>query len=396
MTARHVLVFPSWYPADAADVRGVFFRDQALALRADGHKVGVVAVGMRSLRTLRQGSRSQSRTEDGGIPTYRDEVWAALPRVPHGNYWLWRRVARRLFSRYVRGQGWPDVIHAHASIYAGAVAAELGREYGIPVVLTEHSSGFARRIYRPWQWRLAAAAAEAAALRITVSPGLGELLGRELATQQKDWIWVPNVVAERFMGRNQREREGRGSVRFLNLALMTPNKGQADLLTAFAQAFGGQKGFELWLGGDGPIRSQLETRARELGLDGQVRFLGRVEPDAVPALLGEVDVMVIASHYETFGVVAAEALMAGRPVVATRCGGPECIVGEDDGLLVEPRAPDQLAQALRRISDRLDEYPANALAQRARARFGGAAVAKELTAIYEDVIREHASENGSR
>jgi len=392
----HICLLPSWYPDDVKGVRGVFFRDQALALRVFGHKVGVVAVGMRSLKTLGRRLRKESRGDDEGIPTYRAEVWAALPRVPYGNYWLWRRVARRLFARYVREQGRPDVIHAHASIYAGAAAAELGREYGIPVVLTEHSTGFARRIYRPWQWRLAAAAAEGAARRIAVSPGLGELLRRELVTQRKEWIWVPNVVAERFMGGTRRERERRSSVRFLNLALMTPKKGQADLLIAFAQAFGGQNGFELWLGGDGPIRSQLEARARELGLEGQVRFLGRVEPDVVPALLGEVDVMVIASHYETFGVVAAEALMAGRPVVATRCGGPECIVGEDDGLLVEPRAPDQLAQALRRISDRLDEYPANALAQRARARFGGAAVAKELTAIYEDVIREHASENGSR
>lgn len=392
----NILLLPSWYPVSPDDVSGVFFRDQALALLWYGHKVGVVAVGLRSLRTICRGSRKQSRTEDAGIPTYRDEVWAALPRVPYGNYWLWRRVARRLFSRYVREQGRPHVIHAHASIYAGAVAAELGLEYGIPVVLTEHSSGFARRSYKPWQWRLAASAAEGASRRIAVSPGLGELLGRGLATKHKDWIWVPNVVAERFMRRNQRECEGRSSVRFLNLALMTPNKGQIDLLIAFAQAFGGQSGFELWFGGDGPIRSQLEARTREFGLEGQVRFLGRVEPDAVPALLGEVDVMVIASHYETFGVVAAEALMAGRPVVATRCGGPECIVGEDDGLLVEPRAPDQLVQALHSISNRLDEFPPDALAQRARARFGGAAVAKELTAIYEDVIREHASGDACR
>jgi len=198
---------------------------------------------------------------------------------------------------------------------------------------------------------------------------------------------VPNVVAERFKGQFYRAKAlSPRPVRLLNLALMTPKKGQADLLRAFASAFGSRRDVELWLGGDGLERAPLERLARALGIQELVTFLGRVPPDQVPGLLNDVDVMVVSSHYETFGVVAAEALMMGRPVVATRCGGPECIVGEADGVLVEPGSPEDMARALLHVADNLSEYPADELSLRARQRFGGEAVADQLTQLYRRVL----------
>jgi len=148
---------------------------------------------------------------------------------------------------------------------------------------------------------------------------------------------IPNVVADRFKTPDNFASEDR-PVRFLNLALMTAKKGQFDLVKAFHSVVERGVSAELWLAGDGPIRAELEEQAVNLGIAKKVRFLGQVAPEKVPQLLLEVDVMVVSSHYETFGVVAAEALMSGVPVIATRCGGPECIVQEGDSLLVPPQA----------------------------------------------------------
>ncbi|MEX0373684.1 glycosyltransferase [Spiribacter roseus] len=390
MNSSHVLVLPSWYPSHPSDVNGVFFRDQALALSDYGHKVGVVAVNLRSLRTLgrRQESLGMPRYEvDKGIPTYRRQIWAALPRIPHGNYQLWRRAARPLLKRYVREQGCPDVIHAHSAIYAGAVAVEWGREYGAPVVLTEHSTGFARGVYRQWQLRLAEKAATGSDVCVAVSPALGEVLGEKLPKSDGRWRWVPNVVAGRFDGESTQDRNHEAPVRFLNLAIMTAKRGQMDLLEAFAHAFRNSGGSaELWMGGDGPLRDELESRARQLHISHQVRFLGQVSPDDVPALLSEVDAMVVASHYETFGVVAADALMCGVPVVATRCGGPECIVEAEDGYLAPPRDPEGLAKAMVKVAESTHRVNRQAIAERAQARFSGEAIARRLTTIYNEVI----------
>lgn len=324
---------------------------------------------------------------DAGMPTYRKEVLAALPRMPYGNYWLFTRVAHKLMADYVREHGKPDIIHAHSAILGGAAAVKLGQEWNIPVVLTEHSSAFARNIYMRWQLRLASDAAKAASSCIAVSPALGDLLGKELAASDVAWKWIPNVVADRFGKPDCSDLVDR-PVRYLSLALMTENKGQKDLLRAFQQAVGkGVVEGELWLAGNGPIRSELEQLANELGIADRVRFPGLIPPSEVPALLKEVDVMVISSHYETFGVAAAEALMAGLPVIATRCGGPECIVTEGDGLLVPTKQPAALAEAMVQVSRNINSYDPEEIASRARDRFSGKAVAEQLTKVYNEVLK---------
>jgi glycosyltransferase involved in cell wall biosynthesis len=129
------------------------------------------------------------------------------------------------------------------------------------------------------------------------------------------------------------------------------------------------------------------------GVANKIRFLGLIEPEQVPALLAQVDVMVVSSHYETFGVVAAEALMAGVPVIATRCGGPECIVGHGDGLLVPPKQPAALREAMQQICENLSAYDTIAIAERARTRFSGDAIAHLLTAEYRNVLSHRLPSN---
>jgi glycosyltransferase involved in cell wall biosynthesis len=130
------------------------------------------------------------------------------------------------------------------------------------------------------------------------------------------------------------------------------------------------------------LKGKLEENARHLGLQDQVRFLGRISPVQVPDLLRDVDVMVVSSHYETFGLVAAEALMCGTPVVATRCGGPECIVQEGDGLLVPVGDIDQLSNALARMVDLLPTINSADIAERAWQRFSADAVGAQLEEVY--------------
>jgi len=348
----------------------------------------VISPQMKSLRALVGRSYEASFPyfeNDAGIPTYRKGMLAGLPRIPYGNYWLYTRVARKLLADYVREHGKPDIIHAHSAILGGAAAAKLGQEWNIPVVLTEHSSAFARNLYMRWQLRLASDAAEAAGACIAVSPALGGLLGKRLVTPNVSWKWVPNVVADRF-GEPEWSTRADRPVRYLSLALMTENKGQKDLLRAFREAVGEGVEGELWLAGNGPIRSELEQLAHELGIANRVRFPGLIPPDEVPALLKEVDVMVISSHYETFGVVAAEALMAGVPVIATRCGGPECIVTPGDGFLVPVKQPAALAEAMLNISETINDFDPREIASRARDRFSEQAVAEQLTHIYNEVL----------
>ena len=95
---------------------------------------------------------------------------------------------------------------------------------------------------------------------------------------------------------------------------------------------------------------------------------------------------MLPSHIETFGVVLAEALACGLPVIATHSGGPQSIVTEADGLLVPPADVPALADALRTMREQSARYDSADIRARCRARFGEAAVVSQLAAIYADVL----------
>ena len=143
------------------------------------------------------------------------------------------------------------------------------------MILTEHSSGFARQAYANWQLKLAKHAIERASRCIAVSPSLADLLNEQFPGSTSSWKWIPNVVADRFKNQERKAQNNR-PVRFLNLALMTGNKGQFDLLEAFKAVQRDGLHSELWLAGDGPIRSELARIVEASGLAKKVYFLGLV------------------------------------------------------------------------------------------------------------------------
>jgi glycogen(starch) synthase len=124
------------------------------------------------------------------------------------------------------------------------------------------------------------------------------------------------------------------------------------------------------IAGDGPARADLERLAAMLGLTACVGFVGVVPPDAVPKLLNEATVVIVPSRWdEPFGLVALEAALMERPVVATRVGGlVEAVEDEVTGLLVSKDDPDALAAAVLALLDDAPRADAMGQAGRARAR----------------------------
>jgi glycosyltransferase involved in cell wall biosynthesis len=385
----HVLIIPSWYPTSDRIIAGIFFREQVHALAKNVQNVGVIAPQLLSLRkfAIRNLRSSIAYENDQGIPTYRWQGMAWFPKVPYANNALWLRAGRQLFEKYIADHGLPDIIHAHSAINGGVLAACLGHQYKVPVVLTEHSSAFARGILYGWQKKLVSRAFLGSQRLIAVSPQLGALLGEEYPETASLWEWVPNMVEERFFD-EPAPRDAMNSMpfRILNIALMTPIKGQRDLLKAFAMAFKGAEDAELCLGGNGPLRKELESDAERLGIRAQVKFLGMLTRYQVREALHNADMFVLASIYETFGVVVVEALAAGRPVIATRCGGPDCIIGEEDGVLVSPGDVNALADAMIEMRANIRKYNPDGLRARCRARFGENAVIKGLKTVYSGVL----------
>jgi glycosyltransferase involved in cell wall biosynthesis len=106
--------------------------------------------------------------------------------------------------------------------------------------------------------------------------------------------------------------------------------------------------FRVAIAGTGALRGTLERLAAQLGLERDVRFLGRVAEEDLPDLYAGADLFVLPTvAYEGFGISTAEALAAGTPVVGTPVGAtPELLEPLDDRLVAAGTSPEQLADAI--------------------------------------------------
>ncbi|QXH51060.1 glycosyltransferase [Pseudomonas fakonensis] len=152
-----------------------------------------------------------------------------------------------------------------------------------------------------------------------------------------------------------------------NVGRLHPDKDQATLLRGFAQALPGlPAGARLAILGKGRLEGKLKALAGELGIEGQVDFLGQV-PDA-RRYFQAFDVFALSSDHEPFGMVLLEAMVAGVPLLATACGGAREVV-EGVGVLFPLGDAGQLAQGLQHMAG-LDAGQRAACAQHMLQRLG--------------------------
>lgn len=277
-----------------------------------------------------------------------------------------------------------DVVHSYlfpAQLWVAMASALTGHK--VPLVTTEQSTTNGRRTAHlrrldRWMYRRYRA------------------IGcNSTATFESLRAWVPQAVdrmsiiyngvpLERFQRASAAERQqvipgapGRYIATFV--ARFDPAKDHPTLLRAVARI----PDVELLLVGDGPLRPGIEEMAHALGIGRRVHFLGRRHD--VPQLLKMSDVYVHSSHWEGFGIAAAEAMAAGLPVVATDVPGLDEIV-RGAGLLFAPGDDEGLARRLQEVltcKGRRDELAAASL--RRAPQFSIERAVQAWIAVYESV-----------
>lgn len=358
-------------------MRGSFIREQALALAQRGHEVHVVFADP----AARRWPLTVRRTSDGPLTQHAIAAPWPLHRVlgfylPQALVWRLRRVMLEIR---------PDVVHAHAARPAAVLATRAAARCGVPVLMTEHKSNLRTFWLTRHGWRQLRNAYERCERLIAVSNSLKDTLETLFPSTRGRWAVNYNAVDTELF---HIDAVRRGSLqqpqrRILFLGGLTPRKGLPTLLEALARL---PPQFALTVAGPGASARRVHALARPFGVETRVSAVGLVDRRSVAALLNEHYVLAVPSYQETFGLVCAEALACGTPVVATRCGGPEEIVTADLGRIVEPRDSAALAAALELIAGSERNWQPD----RARAsiveRFSMAALALRLERQYESVV----------
>lgn len=382
---KKILFVPSWYPNPNDPISGVFIEEQAVAL-SRRHDVAVLIPQMAAWRNLLKSDAPDRSVikEQAGLTVYHE---FARPLIPHGpesiDYNTFARAAQNGFEKIVKEWGKPDIIHAHVVLPAGWSALGVAKKHGIPIVMTEHSGPFSmhlgtelsRRLVRetlPNLNGLIAISPAMAKQLLDFHPGLNiDVIGESVRTD----FFVPGDGIDKA--------EGRGKS-FLVVARLAEQKGLDHLVNAVRLLLDkGFKSFDVAIGGDGPDRRKLEDLIQTLGVAEHCRLLGALNRDQVRDRMQKCDVFVLSSLWETFGVVVGEAMACGKPVISTRCGGPEFTVTEENGVMVDVGSAEALAAAMEDfINERVTFNPETVRASIVN-RFSPEAFVRNVTAVYE-------------
>ncbi len=143
----------------------------------------------------------------------------------------------------------------------------------------------------------------------------------------------------------------------------------------------------------GPL-SKVEDLARKLGVDPAITFLGSRPQDELPAIYGASTICAVSSRYESFGLVAVEAMACGTPVVATRVGGMRFTVEENvSGILVPPADPQGMADGIETvISNRDFRAGLQVGARQAAIRFSWHSIGASMMHLYENLAAGNRTE----
>lgn len=371
--------------------QNVHVRELAVALAEQGHLVTVWTrrEAPELPARVRLGRRVEVRHLNAGParPLPKDELIAHVPAMADELRAAWRRRP-------------PDVAHAHFWMSGLAVLAA-AESVGVPTVQTFHALGSVKRRHQGTldtspEGRIAAERAVARGVdRIiaTCTDEVFELI--RLGAPRRRIRVVPCGVDTALFSPHGPALPRGDRPRLVSIGRLVRRKGVDEIIAALGAVPAAELVVAGGSGADDPDRARLAAVAAEHGVGPRVHFAGALPRERVPELLRSADAVVCAPWYEPFGMVPLEAMACARPVVATAVGGlTDTVVDGVTGVLVPPRRPRELAQALCSLLDSPALTRAFGVAGRDRAvaRYGWDRVAAATADVYDQVVAHGAAE----
>jgi glycosyltransferase involved in cell wall biosynthesis len=340
-------------------------------LVSQGHQVYVMSAGGNLVERLEAGG---VRHVDIGFRTKSE----ADPRI----YFALGRIAKFIRDERI------DIIHSHTRI-TQLMGELLSRQTGVPYVSTCHGFyklRFFRRMFPCWGCKI-----------IAISRAVYDHLIKDFKMDQKNIALIPNGIdmAEFTILPSDARKDLRERYKISDgpligiIARLADVKGHVYLIEAMKDVIIAFPSAKLFIVGEGREEKRLRALVNSLGLSENIQFFKVVNRSA--EMLPIFDVFVLPSTDEGLGLSAMEAQASGLPVVASRVGGlPDVIEHNRSGVLVEPRNPKALAEAIVGIL----QNPAKAWDMGRMARvfiekhFNSSRMVLETLEVYQSVKRE--------
>ena len=390
---KRILILPSWYPPDG----GYFFKEHSEAILKMGWKVDVLVNRLVGTRKLFQAGWLALRRfrvgEEDGLRVIRSS-YLKVPGNEQYNILGWARQTARIYRRYEKQFGRPDLVLAHSVTWAGYAAYLLNRKHGIPYIIVEHRSFFvwsapeARQMVKPFHVPLFKLAYDHCEKLILVSDSMRKGVEALVPSAMERSMHIPNMIREDLFLPPAKARTSDPFV-FLWAGRLEHVKG-VDLLLEAVKSLSEntERQFSVRLAGKGSLREKLEQQAIDLGVNDRVSFLGRLSREEMLKEMQQANCFVLPTRYEAFGVALIEAMATGLPVIATRSGGPDSIVTKENGLLIEGENVNELAGAMLEVMSKINAFSSKEIRAQTLDRYGDRSVMKQYNQLFIHLLKE--------
>ncbi|GAB5539895.1 MAG: hypothetical protein Salg2KO_19980 [Salibacteraceae bacterium] len=384
------LFLTTWgYPSKNAK-GNPFVKEIAEAMARRGVEVFVVVVSFRGLRSLFSASINTEWQNSDLVQLREVTIMNWIPGFL-GLRQLGRRMAQKQMTRalisLVKDVGEPDAFQIHYVLHSsGWLFTEFLNNVCKKYVLFEHSPGasFMRGIKMNYggfdNMEELNAYVRGASLRIARIDKYAdkleaiygvpfERLPSFISKQTMESVDVPKTDAhdEKFS--------------FISIGSLIPRKGFDLLIDAFHHGFYSEPNVTLTIVGGGDLEAELRKQIEQHGMSDQIILTGEISKSHVFELIQASDVVVLASEWETFGNTVIEGMLHGKPVVSTRCDGPETIITDETGVLCD-RDMSNLAAAMNDVYKNYNRFDSQKIMEYCRDNYSENAVMDKLSHLY--------------
>ncbi len=393
----NVFYIPSWYPSCSDPLAGGFFREQAIVMsrnHPDVH-IGISVWGQNDDRLLLWSSKPLSSVikiirANSVLPEQKIISDRVTEYFTPSFTWTWKirkgnirniiNANLKNFNAFREQNGKVNIIHAHVGFPAGYVAMKLSSVTGIPYLITEHMSPFPFKYFKGIRGGLAGRIMDpyrCSAVNIAVSQALKE--------KMEDY-GVPKVkVVYNSVDEDLFDLQGikipSSPFTFFTLGRMVPQKG-IDILLRAISLLPSNKKVIFRIGGDGPELHRYKDLAADLKITSRVQWAGALNREETAREMRKCHAFVLPSRHESMGIVFAEAIACGKPVIGTRCGGPEEIINETNGLLIPGEDPKALTNALLFLMKHYNRFDTDSIRTDFMRRFSSKVITDQIMKIY--------------
>lgn len=366
-----VLVIPTIYPLNEKDIKGVFVVDY---LKAVVDKCDIVVLDIRTDQPFAKIVKEEFLQFD----TVRYFVKFSSNKLL--TYLRFFSQFNKIFRSLERFDF--DIIHVHGSVFHGLFGRWLSRKLKIPYIVTEHSGPFSKISGHPLFRQISKTVIGDSNQFLPVSHDLNrQVLSSGIKSKKHAVIYNP-VDTSLFVPGLPKNRT---SKTFVFVGRMEAYKGAFRVVQAFHQNINSFLDWRLLLIGDGPDYKRILDYSKEHDIEKWIVLLGKKTKNEIAAFLQKSHVFVYPSEHETFGLVIAEAMSAGLPVITGNLTAPKEFVDSTQGILISPKSINQIGKAMIKVVNDIETYSPKEIRSKVVNRFSFKVFGDRLYEIYQQV-----------